>query len=261
MGAPHVLWRTACRGYYVKGQTEAVGLLLHTTQGSRHTQAHTGTHKRTQAHTGTRARTGTDKCTSTHRHRAAGTQGPAVMTAGRQTYHFLSHDKGSRHIIKLVSMLQIALIQSRPAHLGPSAVERGANVSCMPLPALVGMQKPNVHSALWPCTLLKDAQRTFYSTKHHTEWRTRSLGEFVPMLDRLGLDLLTKMLIYAPHRRITCAAALQHEWFADIPQIMQKVRVCVCVSAPPHHVRGHAAAWLVKGHHTDNAEGVCTCMC
>jgi len=54
-------------------------------------------------------------------------------------------------------------------------------------------------------------------------WRVRNLAEFVPMLDSTGLDLLTKMLVYAPHRRITCQAALQHAWFSDIPEIMSKV--------------------------------------
>lgn len=45
----------------------------------------------------------------------------------------------------------------------------------------------------------------------------RSLATAVPGLDPLGLDLLQKMLIYDPTRRITAMDALSHPWFVDVP--------------------------------------------
>ena len=47
------------------------------------------------------------------------------------------------------------------------------------------------------------------------------MAEFVPMLDPVGLDLLSRMLVYAPWKRITALAALEHGWFADIDFIVQ----------------------------------------
>ncbi|KAF5836219.1 Pkinase-domain-containing protein [Dunaliella salina] len=103
------------------------------------------------------------------------------------------------------------MINHRPLFPGDSEIDQLYKI-------FQALGTPN--EAMWPgISQLPDYQETF------PQWRTRSLGEFVPMLDRLGLDLLTKMLMYAPHRRITCAAALQHEWFADIPLIKQKLQL------------------------------------
>jgi cyclin-dependent kinase 2 len=47
-------------------------------------------------------------------------------------------------------------------------------------------------------------------------WRPRSLAQVVPDLDPLGLDLLSKMLKYAPGERISAKRALKHPYFDDI---------------------------------------------
>lgn len=62
---------------------------------------------------------------------------------------------------------------------------------------------------------LPDYKETF------PKWRARQLGELVPSLDRAGVDLLSRMLVYTPQHRITARAAMQHEYFADIPQILE----------------------------------------
>ncbi len=43
-----------------------------------------------------------------------------------------------------------------------------------------------------------------------------ALAAAVPDLDAEGLDLLGRMLMLAPSRRITAARALQHPWFQGV---------------------------------------------
>ncbi len=38
------------------------------------------------------------------------------------------------------------------------------------------------------------------------------------------MDLLRSMLVYLPQGRITAKAALQHEYFNDIPQIIEALQ-------------------------------------
>ena len=45
------------------------------------------------------------------------------------------------------------------------------------------------------------------------------LQDMVPSLDQMGLDLLSQMLRYEPHHRITARAAVQHPYFNDIAQL------------------------------------------
>lgn len=52
------------------------------------------------------------------------------------------------------------------------------------------------------------------------KWRPRPLSDVCPALDAQGLDLLARMLAYDPQQRVTARMALQHSYFADIPQIL-----------------------------------------
>lgn len=48
------------------------------------------------------------------------------------------------------------------------------------------------------------------------KWPKQNISKCCPDLDAQGLDLLGKMLAYDPAKRISCKAALQHPWFADL---------------------------------------------
>ncbi len=51
-------------------------------------------------------------------------------------------------------------------------------------------------------------------------WAAQPLKKVIPQLanDPAGLDLLAKMLIYEPSKRISARAALSHAWFNDLPK-------------------------------------------
>lgn len=67
------------------------------------------------------------------------------------------------------------------------------------------------NEAMWEgVTLLSEYMPEF------PRWPQRSIGERVKHLDPHGLDLLSKMLIYNPARRITAQTALLHPYFNDI---------------------------------------------
>ncbi|KAI8463415.1 MAG: cell division control protein 2 [Monoraphidium minutum] len=53
------------------------------------------------------------------------------------------------------------------------------------------------------------------------KWRARPLQEIAPSLDPLGLDLLSRMLVYDPAQRITAREALAHHYFADLQALLQ----------------------------------------
>ncbi|KAG1652058.1 hypothetical protein FOA52_010222, partial [Chlamydomonas sp. UWO 241] len=63
-------------------------------------------------------------------------------------------------------------------------------------------------------TTLPDYKDTF------PKWRARNMAEVVPTLAPPGVDLLARMLVYLPQYRITARAAMQHEYFDDIPQLL-----------------------------------------
>lgn len=46
----------------------------------------------------------------------------------------------------------------------------------------------------------------------------RHIRETVPFSNELGLDLLSKMLVYDPNYRISARAALTHPYFSEIAQ-------------------------------------------
>ncbi|KAG0570974.1 hypothetical protein M758_6G193200 [Ceratodon purpureus] len=63
----------------------------------------------------------------------------------------------------------------------------------------------------WPgVTSLPDFKSAF------PKWPAKSVGSVVPGLEPLGIDLLAKMLILEPSRRITARTALEHEYFKDV---------------------------------------------
>eukprot|EP00741_Cyanophora_paradoxa_P024531 tig00000269_g23685.t1 len=64
---------------------------------------------------------------------------------------------------------------------------------------------------VWPgVSQLPDYKNTF------PNWPVQSLAKAVPQLDAAGLDLLSKMLVYEPAKRISAKAALEHPYFNDL---------------------------------------------
>eukprot|EP00249_Psilotum_nudum_P002574 c15686_g2_i1 orf=2-517(+) len=50
----------------------------------------------------------------------------------------------------------------------------------------------------------------------YPHWHQTDLSRAVPGLDQMGVDLLSKMLIYDPSKRISAKDALQHAYFDDL---------------------------------------------
>jgi serine/threonine protein kinase len=72
---------------------------------------------------------------------------------------------------------------------------------------------PNEHT--WPSvTSLPDYAPVF------PQWAAQPLSSVVTPLDREGIDMLSKMLVYEPTRRLTAKAALQHTYFDEIRNSM-----------------------------------------
>ncbi|KAJ0400772.1 hypothetical protein P43SY_008709 [Pythium insidiosum] len=68
---------------------------------------------------------------------------------------------------------------------------------------------PDDHS--WPgVSSLPDYKTSF------PKWRPQPLSKVVPALDPVGLDLLSRLLVYEPSRRISARAAMAHPWFNDL---------------------------------------------
>jgi len=59
---------------------------------------------------------------------------------------------------------------------------------------------------------LPDYKPTFPRWPRRATWVQRTC----PTLDPLGCDLLSKMLVFQPNKRISARAALEHPWFADL---------------------------------------------
>jgi len=64
----------------------------------------------------------------------------------------------------------------------------------------------------WPgVSGFKDFKPTF------PQWIGNNVAKQVPGIEPLGLDLLKRMLVYEPSKRISAREALQHEYFKDLP--------------------------------------------
>ena len=73
---------------------------------------------------------------------------------------------------------------------------------------------------VWPgVSQLPDYNATF------PNWSPQNLSIYNPQLDREGLDLLQKLLVYTPEERITAKSALKHDFFKNVqiikPPLMQ----------------------------------------
>lgn len=51
------------------------------------------------------------------------------------------------------------------------------------------------------------------------QWPSQKISKVVPDLDLLGVDLLSKMLCYEPHKRISAQQALAHPYFEDLNRL------------------------------------------
>ncbi|WZZ44587.1 hypothetical protein YC2023_040846 [Brassica napus] len=69
----------------------------------------------------------------------------------------------------------------------------------------------NPYEDTWPgVTSLPDYKSAF------PKWKQTGLESFVPNLDPNGIDLLYKMLLMDPTKRINAGAALEHDYFKDL---------------------------------------------
>ncbi|KAF2154923.1 Pkinase-domain-containing protein [Myriangium duriaei CBS 260.36] len=53
-----------------------------------------------------------------------------------------------------------------------------------------------------------------------TVYHTQDIRNYLPQIDPVGLQLIGSMLQLRPEMRISAQQALQHPWFADLPQLM-----------------------------------------
>jgi len=66
----------------------------------------------------------------------------------------------------------------------------------------------------WPgVSSFRDYKPTF------PQWSSQSLPKALPDLDTQGIDLLTRMLVYEPSKRISARDALKHPYFNELYQI------------------------------------------
>lgn len=74
------------------------------------------------------------------------------------------------------------------------------------------------NNEVWPeVESLQDYKSTF------PKWKPGSLASHVKNLDENGLDLLSKMLIYDPAKRISGKMALNHPYFNDLDSQIKKM--------------------------------------
>lgn len=67
------------------------------------------------------------------------------------------------------------------------------------------------NNEVWPdVESLPDYKNTF------PKWKSGNLANTVKNLDKNGIDLLTKMLIYDPPKRISARQAMTHPYFDDL---------------------------------------------
>jgi len=72
---------------------------------------------------------------------------------------------------------------------------------------------------LWPgVSAYRDFKNTF------PKWSPKPISKFVPDLCPMGLDLLSKMLLYEPGKRISAAEALKHPYFDDLKKLKAQLK-------------------------------------
>jgi serine/threonine protein kinase len=72
---------------------------------------------------------------------------------------------------------------------------------------------------LWPgVSAYRDFKPTF------PKWSPQPLSKFCPDLCPEGLDMLAKMLIYEPGKRISASEALKHPYFDDLKKLKAQLK-------------------------------------
>ncbi|KAG0630307.1 hypothetical protein M758_1G168700 [Ceratodon purpureus] len=114
---------------------------------------------------------------------------------------------GSRHYSTPVDVWSVGcifaeMVNHRPLFPGDSEIDELFKI-------FRTLGTPN--EEVWPgVTSLPDFKTAF------PKWPPKALSSVVPGLEPAGIDLLAKMLILEPSRRITARHALEHEYFKDI---------------------------------------------
>ena len=67
--------------------------------------------------------------------------------------------------------------------------------------------------------IFTDYENTF------SKWKPGSLAIHVKNLDANGLDLLSKMLVYDPAKRVSGKMALNHPYFNDLDSQIKKIQL------------------------------------
>ncbi|XP_039135114.1 cell division control protein 2 homolog A-like isoform X3 [Dioscorea cayenensis subsp. rotundata] len=118
---------------------------------------------------------------------------------------------GSRHYstpadVWSVGCIFAEMVNMRPLFPGDSEIDELFKIFSV-------LGTPDEES--WPgVTSLPDFKAAF------PKWSPKSLATVVPKLDAAGIDLLSKMLLISPIKRITAREALQHEYFKDIGELL-----------------------------------------
>lgn len=73
------------------------------------------------------------------------------------------------------------------------------------------------------------------------KWRPQLLARSVPGLCDQGTDLLAKMLVYQPSQRITCKAALKHDYFRELSILAAESEAKALAAARSEQAAAHAA--------------------
>ncbi|KAJ3571259.1 hypothetical protein NP233_g3874 [Leucocoprinus birnbaumii] len=129
---------------------------------------------------------------------------------------------GSRHYSTSIDMWSVGCIfaemamQGHPLFPGDSEIDQIFRIF-----RLLGTPNEDV----WPgVSSLPDYKTTF------PQWSRKDVGEAVPQLDPLGLDLLKRMLTYDTAQRISAKRALAHDYFnggEELLAIMSEVGDCL----------------------------------
>ncbi|KAH7692433.1 [RNA-polymerase]-subunit kinase protein [Dioscorea alata] len=118
---------------------------------------------------------------------------------------------GSRHYstpadVWSVGCIFAEMVNMRPLFPGDSEIDELFKIFSV-------LGTPDEES--WPgVTSLPDFKAAF------PKWSPKNLATVVPKLDAAGIDLLSKMLLISPIKRITAREALQHEYFKDIGELL-----------------------------------------